>query len=269
MTGAAGTCLVLGARGFVGSAVCRQARARGYRLIEVEADDYDRHAGAACDILINANGNSRKYLAERDPKLDFDLSVRSVLRSLHDFKPALYVHLSTMDVYPEKADPALNTESAPIEPERLSRYGFHKHLAEQAVRYYAGRWLIFRMAGFVGPGLWKNSIHDLLKGRPLRVHPDSQYQYLHTADLARLVLDAAESGAEGEIFNAAGDGLVRLREVAAWIPGCRPVCEPADAPLERYELNIAKIKARAAVPRTETTVREFVAAVLGGRETIR
>ena len=254
------TCLVLGGKGFVGSAIVAAVRQRGYRTTVVDQDEYAAAVGTACDLLINANGNSKKFLAAKDPKLEFDLSVRSVLRSLHDFKAGRYIFLSSMDVYfPHVCEPGENVETASLDVAQQSPYGFHKSVAEELVRFYAPDWLIFRMAGFIGRGLWKNSIHDLLTGQPLRVHPDSSYQYLDTAELARVVLDMAEkTDVRKEIFNIAGAGLVSLREVAGWIPGCR--LDPAwDAlPLERYELNTAKLRRWARLPPTRAAVQLFV-----------
>lgn len=258
---AATSVIVLGGKGFVGSAIAAAAAEQGLDLRVVDKDEYEGAVGAACDLLINANGNSKKFLGMQDPRLEFDLSVRSVLRSLHDFRAARYVFLSTIDVYPRVSDPADNAETAVIDPQRLSPYGFHKHLAEQLVRRYAPRWLIFRMAGFVGRGLWKNSIHDLLHGRPLRVHPDSAYQYLDTRDLARLVLHVAAQPVENEIFNIAGDGVITLREIAAGIPGCVLPPEAERLPRERYEVNLAKLKAWATPPPTRATVRRFLAEI--------
>jgi dTDP-4-dehydrorhamnose reductase len=209
---------LLGSTGFVGSAFARLFKSQGIEFAAVNIRNYQQYAGTQCDILINANGSSKKYLADEDPKLDFTLNVRSVVDSLHDFKYRLYVYLSSIDVYNNVSDPAQNHEEIVIQPEELSNYGFHKYLAELAVRKYAtsppapltspfdkGRlrgilnnksspsWLIFRLGGMVGKGLKKNSIFDLLHGRPLRVHPDSAYQYLNTDDVARIVWQIAST----------------------------------------------------------------------------
>ncbi len=250
-------CLVLGARGFVGSAVAAEAVRRGWELRPVDVDNYDAVVGASCDLLVNANGNSRKYLAAQDPNLEFDLSVRSVRRSLADFRAGLYVHLSTIDVYPDPSSPATTDEAMPIEPTRLSPYGFHKWLAERIVEHDAPRWLILRMGGFVGPRLWKNSIHDLLAGAPLRVHPDSEYQYLDTRELARIVFDLVERGIEGTVLNVCGDGVVSLREVTGWL-GLSVPSAWLTLPRERYEASLARLAAIRPVPSTATAVRAFL-----------
>ncbi len=256
--------IVLGSAGFVGTAIVAEARARGLRAHELDRDTY--RPGLAARWLINANGNSKKFLAREQPALEFDLSVRSVMQSLHDFRVERYCFLSTIDVYDNVSDPACNAEDAPIRRDRLTAYGLHKLLAEDLVRHHAPQWLILRMGGFVGPGLRKNSIYDLLKGRPLRVHPDSRYQYQHTRALAATALDLLQAGAAREIWNAAGDGTISLREIAEWIPGAH-LPAPEGRP-EHYEVNLAKLKALRPVDSTRETVRRFVQDVREGREAL-
>ena len=52
---------------------------------EINRENYNRYLGSRADILINANGNSKKYLAQEDPILEFEKSVLSVKKSLEDF----------------------------------------------------------------------------------------------------------------------------------------------------------------------------------------
>lgn len=256
--------LVIGSAGFVGSALVREARARGLSVHEVDQDTY--RPGRRARWVVNANGNSKKFLAREQPPLEFDLSVRSVMQSLHDFPCERYCFLSTIDVYDNVRDPAANAETAVIRRDQLSAYGLHKLLAEDLVRHYAPKWLILRMGGFVGPGLRKNSIYDLLKGLPLRVHPDSRYQYQHSRTLAATALDLLQEGSERDIWNVAGDGVVSLREVAALVPGAR-LPEPQGQP-EHYEVNLAKLKASRPVARSKDTVVGFIRDVLAGREVL-
>jgi nucleoside-diphosphate-sugar epimerase len=252
------TCLILGGKGFVGRAIAEEARRRDFGVVVVDKDEYEAAKGTPCDLLINANGNSKKFLARENPRLEFDLSVRSVLYSLNDFPAKRYVHLSTMDVYPDVSDPHLNHEDVTIDTNRQSPYGFHKYLAEQLVRHYAGNWLIYRMAGFVGQGLWKNPIFDLLNNIPLRVHPDSEYQYLNTRDLANSVFEISKQGLSHEIFNITGQGVISLREVSSLIEGHHldPSCETL--PKEHYEMNVEKICRHVQIPKTRDTVSAFV-----------
>ena len=250
----------------MGSAVVREAQARGWSVIVVTRQNYDASVGASADVLINANGNSKKYLAARDPKDEFDQSVRSVMKSLHDFNVSRYIHLSTIDVYNDRANPANNTETAVIDPGTLSPYGFHKYIAESLVRFYAPSWLILRMGGFVGPGLRKNTIYDLLTNAQIRVNPDSEYQYMHSGDLARTVFDLLDLQPKNDIINICGEGTVSIRDIAWMIPSCDMGRFPPNLPVEHYEVNVSKLKAFCPVPVTRESVRRFVHNVLDGKE---
>lgn len=260
---------VIGGKGFVGSAIVRALQARDADVTVIDKDEYADCVGQSFDILINANGNSKKYLSRKEPANEFDLSVRSVMRSLHDFQYGLYVHLSTIDVYPDHENPANNHENVPIDVKQLSPYGLHKYMAEELVRYYAPRWFVFRMAGFVGPGLWKNSIYDLLTGTPLRVNLDSAYQYLHTSQLAQGILDTIERAPEGQTFNITGNGVVKLRDIAALVPDQPATVLDANVPAEHYEVNLEKISKWVDLPQTRDAVAAFIEGVQSGKETIR
>jgi len=257
--------IIMGGYGFLGSHIAAEAEKRGWETVRAGRAEYKSLIGSSCDLLINANGNSKKYLAEKDPLAEFDLSVRSVLRSLRDFQPKLYVYLSTIDVYHDKAVPARNHEDAAIEPLKLGAYGLHKYMAENLVKFYAAQWLILRLGGFVGVGLKKNSIYDMLVKEKLRVHPDSRYQYLDASAMAAILFDLAGAEQAGTVFNLAGAGTISLREASKLIPG-QPL---AGAPLEKqpeiYDVNISRIQKIATIPETRATVERFVKDVLAGR----
>ena len=251
--------LVLGGTGFVGSAIAAEAQRRGWSTLAVGSRD------AACiergdyDLVINANGNSRKYLAVEQPLEDFDRSVRSVALSLHTISCRHYVLISSSEVYPFPDDPTRNAEDTPLDPSRLSPYGFHKFLAETLVRRFARRWGILRLSGLVGPRLKKNAIYDLLTGAPLHVHPDSAFQFLDTRRLAAMLFELLEDGALNDaVFNCGGMGTVTVRQVAEWIG--RSIPPEASALLRvRCELNLSRLAAHLAIPATADTVRAFIA----------
>jgi nucleoside-diphosphate-sugar epimerase len=248
---------VLGGKGFVGSAFVRAAGKR-HKVSAIDLDNYQQFRGRSCDLLINANGNSRKFLAEQDPAGEFDASVGSVLRSLLDFPATRYVYLSTIDVYPCVDNPRRNRETAAIDPEKLSRYGLHKHLAEQIVRRYADRWLICRLGGMVGTGLWKNSIYDVLHDQPLRVSAASGYQFMNTDDVAKIVLTLVRRQSENDVFNVCGAGCIALAAVAELLGKPPPRYATENPRFERYEINVEKLQSLVSVPDTAATIRRFL-----------
>jgi nucleoside-diphosphate-sugar epimerase len=249
---------VVGAGGFVGSAFVRELERRRVVVVPITRDG-PAHGGLRPDVVVDAAGNSRKYLADEAPQQDFEATVAHRLRTLLDFPAAVHLHVSTIDVYSDLRSPGTTGESTPLVPERASRYGAHKMLAEMLVRHYATRWLIVRLGGMVGPGLKKNPVHDILNRAPLRIHPDSRYQFMATDDVARLSWDLLQGGAAADVFNVCGAGLVSPRDIARWAG--RELNLTAGHPAEPriVEANIDKVARQAIVPVTEATVRAFLA----------
>src|SRR5215831_9931322 len=125
---AAAVIYILGGAGFVGSAYARLLSGLGEPFTIITRANYAALRGSACSVLVNANGNSKKFMATRDPLWDFDASVRSVAASLEDFKAARYVFLSSGDVYPDPSHADVTREDDVIDLSRVSRYGLHKYL---------------------------------------------------------------------------------------------------------------------------------------------
>lgn len=248
--------IIIGGEGFVGSAYRRYYEKNNLDYLVINRANYQENIGTKCDLLINANGNSKKFLAKENPLLEFDASVRSVRQSLIDFPAKKYIFLSSCDVYPDCSNPELTKEDSIIDISVQSPYGFHKYLAEQCVRHCHSDWLIFRMGGFVGEGLKKNAIFDILEGEKLWLHPDSELQYIHTDVAAAAVMDIIKQGYTQEIFNLCGKGLVKLQEIIDLTQ--REVEVNLDISPVCYEVSIDKIQSVVNIPSTRDTVIDFV-----------
>jgi nucleoside-diphosphate-sugar epimerase len=254
---------VIGANGFIGSAFVRLLRSRpGVELVQVTRQNFDTLPPSHSDVVVEAACNSRKFLADLNPVSEFESSVMLRLKSLQKFSAGLQVHLSSVDVYHALSSPATTREDSTINLAGVSHYGFHKLLAEDLVRHYAPRWLILRLAGMVGPGLRKNPVFDILNGLPLRVHPDSRYQYLPTDSAARIIWALIERGCKQEIYNLCGDGLISMREIAALANRELNLSAlAADATPRIVEANTEKIRAVFPLPRTTDSVIDFLRVV--------
>jgi nucleoside-diphosphate-sugar epimerase len=253
---------ILGGRGFVGSAFARVCERAGRDFLVIDRKNYSEVIGKSCAVLINAAGNSRKYLPQHNPLQDFDESVRSVRASLIDFTYNHYVHLSSCDVYPDCTSPQTTSEEQQLDVSRQSPYGFHKYLAEQCVRHAAKKWLIARFGGFVGAGLKKNPIFDILNGGQLWLDPESELQFMDVERAADIVLTLIEKDIQNDTFNICGRGVLKLREVINWT-GLHVLAQPG-SPVVRYEVDIAKISALVDMPDTRNTVKGFMETVSKG-----
>ncbi len=248
---------VLGGRGYVGSAFVRACETRGLAPVIIGREEYEANVGSTFDVLINANGSSSKILASRQPMDDFDASVRTVRRSLLDFRTGLYVHLSSCDVYADCSSPATTREElAGDDPVGQSAYGFHKWLAEECVRHAASRWLIFRLGGMVGPGLRKNAIFDILNGGPVWLDPQSRLQFMSTDVVAATVLELVDRQTQGRVFNLCGEGTVRIADAIEWSGREIPIAP--GAPVVTYDVTTDAIRTLVQVPGSEDAVRTFM-----------
>lgn len=252
--------VVLGAKGFVGSAfVAKLSEAPNVEVVEVTRANYAQMVGRQSDVVIDASCNAKKYLAEEQPRQEFELSVRHRLQTLQDFPAALQVHISSVDVYSDLSSPATTKEDSRIDLPQASHYGMHKLLAEQLVQHYADKWLIVRLAGMVGAGLRKNPVYDILRNEPLRIHPDSQYQFMATRAVADIVWSLVTSNVTREIFNLCGKGLISPREIAAMAGRDLNLnlLDPATPP-RIVHINTEKIEAVMPLPQTTQSITDFI-----------
>jgi nucleoside-diphosphate-sugar epimerase len=244
---------LLGHKGFLGSAIENYLKENKLEYEGIDRENYDEFTSTSCDIFINANGNSKKWLAEKDPAADFQMNVAATLKTIFDFKIGKYVFISTIDVYNDTQNTENNSEDATIVQDRLSNYGFHKYTAEQIVRKYCKKWIILRFGGLVGAGLKKNPVFDILKTGNIFVSSESRYQYLNTRDAAAIVGKLLEL--ENEVINVCGDGTISISE-AANHAGVK--LDENEKKKDFYDVNIEKLKSLVHVPKTKDTVFRFI-----------
>lgn len=247
--------VVLGAHGFVGSAICDYLDEAGMHVLQVGRANYATARGTKTPLFINANGSSDKRLAASDPLRSFHLNVESGMRSIFDFPAERYLLISSVDVYPVLTDPRSNAESEQIHGGALTEYGLIKLLAEMVVTRFAKRTTIFRLGPLVGPRLRKNPIFDLLERRTLYMNPESRLSFIDTRDVARIVWTLREQG--GEVFNVAGIGTVCLRDVAQSLGVSLPAGVETLARTD-YNINVDKLSGIIDVPLTSVTIARYL-----------
>jgi len=245
----------MGGKGFVGSTFVRYCEKENLEFQVITRENYDELVGHECDILINANGNSSKVLAAKQPSVDFDKTVLSVKKTLTDFKFKKYILISSCDVYPDCSSPKYTAEDLKIDVSKQSSYGSHKYLAEQYVIQNTKKWLIFRLGGMVGHNLKKNSIYDIIHGGPLWLDPQSQLQFMNTDNVAQIVFTIINNNIINNIFNVCGNGLVKLQDL---LETHNDVEIKPNSPVVKYNINIEKLKKILTVPDSMNTVKTFI-----------
>jgi nucleoside-diphosphate-sugar epimerase len=138
-------------------------------------------------------------------------------------------------------------------------YGFHKQIAEWCVRRHSASWLIVRLAGMVGPGLRKNPVFDILNDQPLRISPESRYQFMSTDDAAEITWQLVGHGVRDTVWNVCGDGLISPREIADIIGRRITVHPEAEHAAPRIvDVNIERISRIRPIPATRSTIERFL-----------
>jgi nucleoside-diphosphate-sugar epimerase len=254
---------IIGYRGFVGSAIFAHFWAKYPSQVTGIGRENYADAPKNYDVLINANGNPSKRLADKEPKTDFGMNVASAMAALADFGFGKYIHISSVDVYNDHEDQDRNKEDGEITEQYLSNYGFDKLMAERLVRRYAKSHLIFRLGGMVGPNLKKNMVYDIMHLGKTFVSPLSKYQYIDTPSVARVISEILEQGIENETFNLCGEGTVTGEEVAE-MAGKGLEMALYEQPRENYDINISKVCRFTEVPKSRDAVRKYMEFVKTG-----
>lgn len=246
---------IIGYHGFVGSAFYEVFSAKeGWSVVGIDRGNAHLMKDSSFDIMVNANGNSSKRLAEAEPGRDFEMNALATLGFLHDIKCRHYVHLSTVEVYNDKSSEGATREDAQIDPAALSNYGFSKYCGELVARRYAKSWLILRLAGMVGPNMKKGPAYDILHDGKLYLSEKSGLHFMDTREVARIAIQLCEKGRWGEVYNVVGKGALALSEFAE-IAGVKLSASGKEE--ISFGISTAKLEKECEVPTSKEAVKAF------------
>ncbi len=247
---------IIGYSGFVGSAFLKVfSKDKQYSIVGINRKNYNEMRKVHFDILINADGNSSKILAEKNPQLDFEMNVLSTLKFLYGLTYNQYVHISTIEVYNDKSTQKTTSESQKIDPTLLSSYGFSKYCAEIVVQQHAKNWIILRLGGMVGENMKKGPVYDTTNLGKIFVSEKSRFQFIDTIIVANIAKHLLERKRFGEIYNIAGKGNIRLSEFAQQY-GIR--FSSVGKEELHYNVNTKKIEREFKIPTSKSIILEFI-----------
>lgn len=188
---------VIGAEGFIGSYVAAGLERAGCSVKKILHVPQDlKHF--YFDVLINSAGNSRKYLAERDPFTDFIKNVSETYRYITSLEFDKYVHISSVD--------ATMTET---------HYGFNKSVADQVVRHFLPtNSSILRCSSVVGKGMTKGVLFDILNDREVRVLSSSKIGIVSVEYVAEAVRVVVDRRLYGRVFTMSSSDRTGPDEIA-------------------------------------------------------
>ena len=249
---------LVGSNGFLGQAILSKLDSanevvrfqRGGKLSTLDG----------CEVLINANGNSSKVLAENDPQGDFEANTKLTLELslIAARNGALLVHFSSGEASLEidAKNQSMDVTKAFLQ---LSNYGLSKAIGEILVQRYAKKWIIVRPSGLIGPGMKKGPIFDVINGDPVWIDPESQLRILTTRTTAKITLELIERHQSGNepngIYNLTSFDSISLREIAQLLK--KTIIEKPNLPISNPRIypseNLDQIK----LPSAREEVLEF------------
>ena len=230
---------IIGGNGLLGSDLVSYLSPY-FSLTSITKENYSRHVHSKFDIVINANGNSRRFWANENPIEDFSASTVSVYKSIFDFPCDVYIYISSPDVYENHANPKYANEDHEIDFKKLLPYGFHKYLSEIIVRKYTKNFLVLRCAMILGTNLKKGPIYDVIHKRPLYISNLSRLQCVTTNEIAEIIKTIIKTKIKNEVINIGGIGTFDFAKIQKYYK--RKITYSPQAEEQLYDMNVEKLK---------------------------
>jgi nucleoside-diphosphate-sugar epimerase len=151
---------VVGARGFVGSAIAQAfVNTSGVELFAVTRDTYAGARARFYDVVVNAAMPAGRFWAKNNPPADFTETVGKTADLFYGWKFGKFVQISSV--------------SARCQLDTV--YGRHKAAAERICA--TPETLVVRLGPMYAPTLTKGVLIDMLHGRPVFVAAESRYSF--------------------------------------------------------------------------------------------
>lgn len=171
---------VAGAAGFVGSQIAQAITSSGrYRLIAVVRDDSAEERFAGADIVVHAANPAGRFQAHQHPLRDFQETVEKTAHLLAASRNKLFILISSLSCRTQ-----LDTS-----------YGRHRRACELLALSVGA--LVVRLGPMFGGGRTRDSIHDILAGRPVFVAAETRYAYADVAWVGRQIVEILETSGGG------------------------------------------------------------------------
>lgn len=148
---------VVGAKGYVGSALCIALMQIPHSVVQVTRENYDEMQNQEYDVVINAAMPGARFFAKNRPTEDFVETVQKTADLVYGWKFKKLVQISTV--------------SARCQLDTV--YGRHKAAAEKLCDF--GGNLIVRLGAMYSADLAKGALVDIKQGKKVYVDAESRY----------------------------------------------------------------------------------------------
>lgn len=246
---------IIGADGMLGSDLVHYLGKR-FSITPITKESYNTYLNKSFNVIINANGNSKRFWANKNVLEDFRLSTESVYSSLFDFQYKRYIYISSSDVYENHTNTDSTKETEQVNSNELSCYGFHKYLSELIIMKYAMNYIILRSSLILGRNLKKGPIYDIVHDQPLFISRESKIQMITTLAISDIINLFIQRNIFRTILNIGGEGTVNFSSIDKAFN--RKIAYAAKTELQTYEMNVDKLKEIFPLKTSREYLREYL-----------
>ena len=229
---------------------------QSFSVTSISKENYSQFINHSFDVVVNANGNSKRFWAIKNPLGDFTLSTVSVYKSFFDFKFTTYVYISSSDVYVNHSNSQFTIEDQFQDSDKLSSYGFHKYLSEEIIKNNCKKYIILRSSMILGQNLKKGPIYDILNKNPLFISKTSRLQMISTQEIANVITFLINKETKNETFNMGGTEIVDFKKIQTYFT--IPIKFSEGSETQAYEMNVSKLNKLFRLKSSEEYLREFI-----------
>jgi len=215
---------ITGARGFLGKKLCESLRNKKYKLIQYDIDNFDLRKEIklpkGIDVLYHLAALNKPYLSKSKPFESFQSNVFCTVNLLEAARKAgvkKIIFTSSVLVY---KDFKKTKETDPVGYNGTYPYSLEKLIGEEYIKMYAGLfgidYVIFRITGIYGPGMYKNPIYDMIQGFlndriKLYVNKNSIYNFIYIEDVVDALIKSLKW--KNNTFNLSSDKNIKISEL--------------------------------------------------------
>ncbi len=184
---------VVGAKGYVGSALCTALAQTPNSVVWVTRENYGEMQTHEYSVVINAAMPGARFFAKNHPAEDFIETVQKTADLVYRWKYKKFIQISTIS-----ARCQLNTV-----------YGRHKAAAEKICDF--GDNLIVRLSAMYSPNITKGALLDIKRGKKVYVGAESRYCFTPLEFVGEWI--SGNLGKSG-IIEVGARNTISLREIA-------------------------------------------------------